>query len=156
MIRRMVEADIALIAACARQADIDEMQACAGATIEQALELGLAKSLRAFVIEADGKPLAAVGDTLHAIGVGVPWMVTTNHIAKHRRVFLSDSRRVLADMQRRHGLLFNYVDVRNKDAIRWLAWLGFTIGDAVPYGVHGLPFAQFSINSTSGQAPQRT
>lgn len=154
-IRQMTKADIKSIAACARQADIDEMQACAGATVEEALELGLRLSLRAWVIEADGKPLAVVGDTLHAIGTGIPWMVTTNHIRRHRGVFLRSSRAVLHDMLQRHGRLFNYVDERNTDAIRWLQWLGFTVGDAVPYGAYALPFRCFSLTTGSGQRPYR-
>lgn len=141
----MVESDIRSISECARQADIDEMLACAGESVERALELGLELSLRAWVIEADGKPLAAVGDTLHQIGTGIPWMVTTNHIVGHRSLFLRASKAILMDMLQRHAQLFNYVDVRNKDAIRWLEWLGFTVCEPVPYGVNALPFRQFHL-----------
>ena len=122
-----------------------EIQACSGSSIERALQLGLERSLRAWVIESDGLPLAAVGDTMHVIGVGVPWMVTTDHIASDPRHFLRASRAVLGDMLRRHHTLLNYVDARNAAAIRWLSWLGFTIDEPVPYGVQGLPFRQFHM-----------
>ena len=144
-IRPMRRDDIAPIAAIARAADVDEMQACAGATIEQALQLGLEHSLRAWVIEADGVPLAAAGDTMAGIGVGVPWMVTTQHIVRNRRGFLCASRAVLDDALTRHFQLVNYVDARNNAAIRWLSWLGFSIDDPVPYGAQGLPFHKFHL-----------
>ena len=138
--------DIVAIAACARAADVDEMQACAGATIEQALQLGLEHSLRAWVIEADGVPLAAAGDTMAGIGVGVPWMVTTDHIEAHSCGFLRASRALMRDMLQRHYLLVNYVDARNAAAIRWLEWLGVTMAPAAPYGVAGLPFKKFTLS----------
>lgn len=145
IIRWMTPADVALIDACARMADREEMLAGAGQSIAAALQAGLEQSLRAWVIESNGLPLAAVGDTMHGIGVGVPWMVTTEHVARDARGFLRGSRAVLMEMLQRHQQLINYVDARNVSAIRWLGWLGFTIGDPVPYGVQGLPFHKFNM-----------
>lgn len=144
-IRPMMQADIEAIAAVARQADRDEMLACAGHTVAEALCRGLQESLRAWMIESDGLPLAACGDTMAGIGTGVPWMVTTDHIAADPRGFLRASRAVVGDGMQRHHQMVNYVDARNTAAIRWLAWLGFDIGEAVPYGVQGLPFHQFRM-----------
>lgn len=140
----MVAADAALIAACARAADVDEIKACCGLDIEEALQQCLELSLKAWVIESKGKPLAAVGDTLAAIGVGVPWMVTTDHIAADPRGFLRASRAIMLEMFQRHVTLINYVDARNVDAIRWLGWLGAAFDEPVPYGVAGLPFWKFT------------
>lgn len=141
----MAGADVAAVAGCARGPDREEMLACSGLSVEQALAIGLERSLRAWVIESHGMPLAAVGDTIHGIGVGVPWMVTTEHIADDPRGFLRASKAVLAEILQRHQVLVNYVDARNVAAIRWLAWLGFEIGDPVPYGLHRLPFRQFTM-----------
>ena len=143
----MVRADIETIAAVARQADRDEMLACASATVAECLCVGLGQSLRAWVIESDGIALAAVGDTIAGIGTGVPWMVTTDHIATDPRGFLRASKAVLVEMLQRHQQLINYVDARNAAAIRWLAWLGFTIDEAVPYGPQGLPFHKFHMSA---------
>ena len=41
--------------------------------------------------------------------------------------------------------MFNYVDVRHKEAIRWLKWLGFTLNEPTPYGPFGLPFHKFHM-----------
>lgn len=140
----MVPADAGIVASCARPADIAEIKACSGLDIEPALGLCLPNSLCAWVIESGGLPLAAVGDSLAGIGTGVPWMVTTTHIEKDPRGFLRASKALMAEMLRRHLQLMNYVDARNTDAIRWLAWLGADIGPAVPYGVSGLPFRKFT------------
>lgn len=144
VIRAMQLDDVARIASCARQADVDEIRACSGLGIDQALHECCSGSLRAWVIEAGGNPLAAVGDTMAGIGVGVPWMITTDHIAADPRGFLRASRAVMAEMLQRHFQLINYVDARNAVAIRWLSWLGADIGDPVPYGVAGLPFRKFT------------
>lgn len=145
-IRPYTPDEIPGIASAARQADIDEMLACAGATIEQTLVLGLQRSLRSWVIESAGLPLAAGGDTLGGIGIGVPWMVTTNHIETNPRGFLRASKAVMQDMLSRHYHLVNYVDSRNTDAIRWLQWLGADVAPAAPYGRSGLPFRKFTMN----------
>lgn len=144
-IRPMVAADIATVAASAREADVVEMRDGAGLGIGQALSIGLRESLRSWVIECDGMPMAAAGDTLGGIGVGVPWMVTTQHIVRNRKGFLCASRAVLDDALTRHFQLVNYVDARNNAAIRWLSWLGFSIDDPVPYGAQGLPFHKFHL-----------
>jgi len=145
VIRPMVAADAAIVAACARPADIEEMLACTGRPLVECLQQGAKTSLRAWVIEHDGVPLAAVGDTLAAIGVGIPWMVTTNHIEQNPRGFLRASKALLHEAMQRHCQLINYVDARNTLAIRWLEWLGFKMGPAVPYGVSRLPFHKFQI-----------
>ena len=145
-IRPMTTEDVAAVAACARPADVDEIKACCGLDIDEALSHCISHSLRAWIIESDGKPLAAVGDTLAAFDVGVPWMITTSHIVDCRRGFLRASRAIMAEMFQRHHLLINYVDARNTDAIRWLLWLGVTMEQPAPYGVAGLPFRKFTKN----------
>lgn len=138
--------DLQIVADNARQADRDEMHAAAGATVLECLERGYAESLRCWSICNDDHPIAVVGDVMQGIGYGLPWMVTTDDVPFHARGFLRASRAVLANMLERHSTLANMVDDRNKTAIRWLAWLGFTIGEPVPAGVQGLPFRSFTIH----------
>lgn len=137
--------DLPLVAADARQADIDEMHAAAGASVGDCLRLGFEQSMHCWSICADDHPIAVVGDVMQGIGHGLPWMVTTTQVEKHARGFLRASRVVLDDMLTRHATLSNQVDQRNTAAIRWLSWLGFTIGDAAPAGIHGLPFHKFTL-----------
>lgn len=146
-VRAMVAADVPVIAAVARQADIEEMRDGAGVSIAEALEFGLATSLRASVIMAGDKPLAAFGDASGGLftGVGVPWLISTEHVTQHARGFLRICRPLVQDMLVRHSLLMNYVDDRNTAAIRWLQWLGFEMHEPIPAGVRGLPFRKFTM-----------
>lgn len=146
-VRPMVEADIDLIAASARQSDRDEIEEGCGQTMAGALAIGLRSSVKAHVICWDDVPLAAFGDVSHSpcAGIGVPWLVTTTAIEKHTRPFLRACKPLLSLMLVRHPTLVNYVDARNTTAIRWLEWLGFTIGSPTPYGPKQLPFRQFHM-----------
>jgi hypothetical protein len=71
-------------------------------------------------------------------------MVTTVHIEKNPRGFLRASKALMREAMQRHHQLINYVDARNTQAIRWLEWLGFKMGPAVPYGVSGILFRRFT------------
>ncbi|MGL4315342.1 MAG: hypothetical protein ACRCTL_01810 [Pseudomonas sp.] len=144
-VRPMTQADVAIIAAAARQADIDEMRDGAGVTVAQALQHGLDISDRCLVIMADDLPLAALGDSRHDDSTGVPWLVSTIHIERHARGFLRACRPLLADMLTRHPQLLNLIDARNTNAIRWLEWLGFRMSEPMPAGVRGLPFRLFTM-----------
>lgn len=147
-VRPMLAEDIASVAAVAREADAHELMDGAGVTVERALRDGLDRSVRCALIMAGDLPLAAFGDVCHSPlgGVGIPWLVSTDHITKHARGFLRVCRPLVADMLTRHLVLINYVDDRNTAAIRWLEWLGFEMSEPMPAGVRGLPFRQFKLH----------
>jgi hypothetical protein len=50
---------------------------------------------------------------------------------------------MLARMRAAYPQLENHVDARNRRALRWLGWLGFTIEAPAPWGVEGRPFHRF-------------
>lgn len=140
--------DLAEIAAAVRPADIAELTEALGIPIEQALHEAITGSLRAKKIVVGGEVVAVFGDAVHSIlgSIGVPWLISTVHVEHHAKAFLKVCKPEVADMLTRHRTLINYVDDRNTVAIRWLQWLGFEFGDAVPYGPHGFPFRPFSMN----------
>ena len=43
-------------------------------------------------------------------------------LARHRLAFLRRCRDVVSRLAERYDTLWNYIDARNKVAIRWLAW----------------------------------
>lgn len=146
-VRPMTADDIQPIATTARQADRDEIEEGCGQTIASALTLGLRSSVVASVIAWDDTPLAAFGDASYSpgAGIGIPWLISTDAIEQHPRAFLRVCRPLVAQMMRRHCSLINYVDVRNTAAIRWLEWLGFSMGSPTPYGPKQLLFRQFQM-----------
>lgn len=146
-VRPMTEADILAIASTAREPDRAELEEGCGQTVDSALAVGLRSSVAAHVICWDDVPLAAFGDVSHnpCAGIGIPWLVSTTAIESHARPFLRVCKPLLNLMLARHHTLVNYVDARNTAAIRWLEWLGFTMGSPTPYGPNGLPFRQFQL-----------
>lgn len=146
-VRRMTADDIEPIAREARQADRDEIEEGCGQTIASALALGLRSSVAAHVIVWGDTPLAAFGDVSYSpgAGIGIPWLISTNAIEQHPRAFLRICQPLVAQMMERHQTLVNYVDTRNTAAIRWLEWLGFSMGSPTPYGPKQLLFRQFQM-----------
>jgi len=84
-------------------------------------------------------PMTIVG------GGGIPWMISTDAIRKHARIFLPRSKQWVDEQLEEYGYLTNYVDERNTVAKRWLKWLGFTLAEPVPYGLRKLPFHKFEM-----------
>ena len=82
-------------------------------------------------------PLTLIGVT------GIPWLMGSVHIERHQRAFLRRNAEFIGRWQADYPVLRNFVDARNSTSQRWLRWLGFTIGPAVPYGVARLPFYPF-------------
>lgn len=139
--------DLAGLCSDARPADRVEIEAVAGFSLETAVGLLIPNSCRSDKIVHGGLLLAAVGDSVHSAeqGIGVPWLISTVHVERYPREFLRACRPLVDEMLERHVLLFNYVDANNTAAIRWLSWLGFEIGAAVPYGHQGRPYRQFKL-----------
>lgn len=132
------------IAADARAADVAELWAQARVSPAQAMERGLrASPAMSFVVEADGVPLCMFGATAHnaLAGVGVPWLVGTNALLRHRREFVRVAPQVVAWLQQAYPVLVNAVNCRNAVAVRWLRWLGFEFGEA--FALNGERFAPF-------------
>lgn len=139
--------DLATIAPLVRQADLDEIEGALRTPIHHALLEGVTGSRKARQIVVDGLVVAVFGDAdcEHATGLGVPWLISTVHVERFPRAFLAVCKPEVADMLTRHDALLNYVDVRNRVAIRWLKWLGFDFHDPEPYGAAGEPFYPFTM-----------
>lgn len=122
-----------------RQADVDEIWASAAILPRDALYISLkcAEVSRTWLI--DGCP-AAIG----GVGVGgVIWLITTDLVERHQRQFLAESHREMEKVKLNYERLFNFVDVRNLRAIRWLQWMGFTMSKPIRYGVFRKLFLYF-------------
>lgn len=146
-IRPATEADVAYVAANMREADRAEVAASSRRSPEEALM---------FSFQASRDPLAGCVDDVPICVFGVaelsivsdrasPWMLGTDELPKHARAFLRMSRAYVSNLKKQYAFLYNYVDVRNTYAVRWLVWLGFKIEDPQPFGPDRLPFHRFTM-----------
>lgn len=135
----------AAIADDARPEDVAELWAQARSTPLQSMLRGIERSAFSLTCLFDGEPVAMFGVVPVSLltGRGVPWMVASRKIDQHQRLFLRHCRPAVEQMGQMFRHLCNHVDARNTKAVRWLAWLGFTVQPAQPHGPDGLPFHYF-------------
>ncbi len=148
-VRASVSGDITPIAEGMRMADRAEVWAASRRTPEQALSFSFQNSALVFTGLADGNPFVmfGVGEQSRLLGVGVPWLLGTDEIARHAVPFLRRcgfwKKRLLAD----YRVLKNHVDNRNQLSIRWLRWIGFSLSEPRPHGPDGLLFRAFELRA---------
>ena len=73
----------------------------------------------------DGRPIFLGGVTLE----GWAWMLGAPDIARARAFYLRSTRAEVEAMQAMFPVLRSRVDVRYTRSLRWLRWLGFTVGE---------------------------
>lgn len=144
--RSPTPADIDELDANLRQADRDELMAAFGQT-RGIIADGLAASTHSFAAVRDGKLVCLWGFApLNLLaGEGMPWMLGTDETFRIARTLTRTARLSCAHVAPIYPRLFNYVDARNTASIRWLRHVGFTVGEAVPYGLAQLPFHLFEM-----------
>lgn len=138
----------AVIAANPRPADLAELHACSRAKPHDAMTRGMEATANPFTGLYDGVPVCMFGAAPFSImgGIGTAWMIGSAALDRFgvQKDLLRLSVPVVEYMQAQFPtLLYNFVDQRNRSAIRWLRWLGFEFNDPIPYGVDGLPFLPF-------------
>lgn len=137
------------LAAHMREADREECWAWSRSDPAAALTSSLAASTMAWTGLLDGVPICMFGaaaDTLFS-HLAAPWLLGTDQIETIPRTFGRMSRVALGRMRTVHPTLANWSDARHARAHAWLAWLGFTLGEAVPMGALGLPFRPFCMEA---------
>ncbi|WP_062501748.1 hypothetical protein [Gluconobacter oxydans] len=138
-VRKAVPADGILIAPLLRCADFREIVRMGEGDPAHALRRCIERSAMAGVFYEDDRPLCVFG-VVGCLDVGHPWLVGTPHLNRVPRSFLQETRRWVEEWKRQYRLLTNLVDADYAKAIRWLAWLGFEIGDPQPRGLNGAMF----------------
>lgn len=139
------QAHVIPILADIRHADLQEITATTVLPADKALSLAIRRSVKVYAGYADGELVNVFGVSLvnAMTGLGAPWMITTNKVAKCRKLFLPLSREQNEGFHRYFDRLENYVDTRNTRAIRWLKWLGYTFDDPKPHGPYAMSFRRF-------------
>lgn len=97
----------------------------------------VAAAREAWTWRADGLVICMAGVApLSLIGrTGVPWLLGSDLVPAHRRIFMVETRRAVARWLGMFDVLRNVVDARYAAAIRWLRWLGFEVGE--PFALQG-------------------
>jgi stage V sporulation protein SpoVS len=124
------EDDARELAPLLRAEDRAEVLALGVAPVDGLLQ-SLAAAREAWTYRDDGRiicmagvaPLSLIGST------GIPWLLGSPLVVAHRRAFMVETRRMVARWLDWFPVLRNVVDARYQAAIRWLRWLGFTIGE---------------------------
>lgn len=132
-----------------RQRDRDEVEASVGSDIVGAIRAAMDASgdLCWAVDDSQGHLAWIIGCAAVCPGLGSPWLLGTDLATAMPGVLTKLTKGHIAEMLTVYPQLVNFVDARNADSVRWLARLGFTIHDPVPYGVAGLPFHRFTMGA---------
>ncbi len=135
--------DVLELSKTMRKGDVEEIQASNGITPYEALLMGF-KVSKATVATADGEVIAMFGVASGAEGIGTPWLLGSDLMATMKKELLEHPVKWLKEVNEKYPILINYVDARNKVAIRWLKHLGFTFVQRIPeYGNARIPFYEF-------------
>lgn len=131
-----------------READKEEVRVF-GADIMKILRMSYLGSMMCKAVEHEDGLLCIYGVASIDLsaGIGCPWMLGTKLLeSKHKKAILSMSSQCLESVQSLfpNGLK-NFVDSRNRKAIRWLKWMGFRFDEPVPIGSGSVPFYPFSM-----------
>ena len=128
-----------------RQGDVQEIFASSGSNPVQALvKAYLCSSTHCYSLMLDGEVVGMFG--IHEINrnVGTPWLMGSDDLTKYKIEFYRLSKEYLNTFMDEYNVLFNYVDKRNWQSIRWLKGLGFQFTKLVSeYGYEKKPFYEF-------------
>ncbi len=130
-----------------RQSDVDEIWASNLIRPLDALTLGLKCSTICDTVFKDELSLAIYGIVPNPklAGTASIWMLGTNELSTVLHAFGSMTRDVIKELHEQFPILYNYVDIRNRNCIAWLKFQGAIFEDPKPYGIAKLPFAYFQI-----------
>lgn len=141
-------ADAHTLAANMRQQDVDEVHAAGHADLLTVIEEGIRCSTMCWACHVDGELAAIFGCAPMGTLLdprGCPWLLGTDLIPRHRRIFVRESRPYIAAMLAAYPSLINAVHADNTVAVSWLRKMGFHLEPAAP--VHtGALFHVFSMS----------
>lgn len=79
---------------------------------------------------------------------GAPWLFTTQVVEQFPLMFVRVALAMVDEMLQIKNRLENYVSADYPQACRFLASIGFTLGEAEPFGPKGAPFCKFTMSVT--------
>lgn len=147
--RQPTPEDIDELAANLRDQDVAECHAGGHYDLRAVIADGVRRSTHCWAATIDGKLAAIVGVAPMGSMLdsrGVPWLLGTPLIPKHRRILTKVSRAYIPVMLAAYPHLANTVHADNTVAVTWLKHMGFTVHDALPLGPRGELFHPFEMS----------
>jgi hypothetical protein len=140
-----------------RAGDAREIAAL-GETPETAFGRTLTRAVWAEAYLIDGEVAAIAGVVLPSLlgTAATPFLMTGQPVDRHRKKFLQLTRAGVARMLAEFPVLTNRVHAEYGEAIRWLRWLGFTIGPALRHGPLGALFHEARLERSTGRLVLRS
>ena len=71
---------------------------------------------------------------------GVAWLLSSDQLFNHTRQFLKECPKWVNEMGEGYTHLYNFIDSRNWQSLKWLQFLGFEPKEKLPYGVEQKEF----------------
>ena len=128
-----------------RKDDVQELFASTGSNPAQALIVAYLSSHRhCYSLILEDEVVGMFGINRINEKVGIPWLLGSDKLTKYRVEFHKLAYKYLNTFMDEYNVLFNYVDKRNWQAVRWLKVLGFTFTKLIDeYGYEKKPFYEF-------------
>lgn len=149
-VREAMPEDAEMIAPLLRADDAREVMRLGCGLPSGCIRRAISGSRMAGVFYRGEEPLCVFGVADASVmdqETGIPWLVGTLALSKCPRPFLRETRRWVSAWMERYSALTNYVDADYEKAIRWLRWLGFSVGIPEPYGAPGAMFCRIEMRS---------
>lgn len=145
-IKKAKQSDVKGLQGRLRQSDKNEILAGTGTDPDHAINLAYKHSEMAWTAKRRGKVIAMFGVARPSMmsDWGSPWMLGSDELDTVGIEIARQTRYYVDVMSKNFKHLENFVDARHTKSIRWLKWCGFTVDEAKPWGVAGLPFHKFS------------
>jgi hypothetical protein len=144
-VRKAVLDDALELAPKMRKLDRQEIQASHGVTPLKALVLPFTyekhKTFTILGTEQEGV-IGMFGSTPSEQDpqYGVAWLLSSEQLFNHTRQFLKECPKWVEEMGKGYKFLYNFVDERNWQSLKWLQFLGFEPRKKLPYGVENKDF----------------
>ena len=128
-----------------RKQDVQEVFASFGQNPAQALiRAYLTSHLHCYTIILDDEVVGMFGISKIRDGVGSPWLLGSDKLTDYKFEFHKHAKEHIDTFMDEYDVLFNYVDKRNTQAIKWIKSLGFTFTKLVDnFGYEQKPFYEF-------------
>ena len=127
--KRATPESLKYIADHMRDQDVAEVWASSRVRPLEALTTSVAMSDKHAIAYANSVPTVVMGLVMSDLlsGIGVPWMLGTDGVVKHKREFIKRTGPIVDEMMAQCTLLCNHVHSKNTVSIMWLHRLGFSI-----------------------------